>query len=71
MTEKEGSRKKPMPIQGRRKKPVRQGPTVQDEEGLACHKKRPTVQDEEGLACHKKGSTVQDEEGLDCHVKAP
>jgi hypothetical protein len=71
MTEKEGSRKKPMPTQSSRKKPVQQGPAVQDEEGLDCREKDPTVQDEEGLDYREKGPTVQDEEGLDCHVGAP
>jgi predicted aspartyl protease len=69
MTEKEGSRTNPMPTLSRRKKPVQQGPTVQDEEGLDCHEKDPTVQD--GLDCHEKDPTVQDEEGLDCHEKDP
>jgi hypothetical protein len=65
-TKGEGSRKKPMPTQSRRKKPVQRGPTVQDEEGLDCHEKGLTVQGEGGLDCHKEGPTVQGEEGPDC-----
>jgi hypothetical protein len=71
LTEKGGSRRKLMPMQSRRKKPVQQGPTVQDEEGLDCHDKGSTVQDEEGLDCHEDFPTVQDDEGLDCHEKGP
>jgi hypothetical protein len=60
-----------MSTKDRRKKPLQQGPTVRDEDGLDCYEQGPTVQDEEGLEFQEQDPTVQDEEGLDCHEQGP
>jgi hypothetical protein len=57
LTEKEGNRKKAMPTQSRRKKPVQQGPTVQDEDGLDCHVKAPEGRDKVGSCWNRPSPT--------------